>query len=46
MIKEGFEEHLNYILDCIPDDNLKSEDEVILTYKWRKLLKNRNSNVN
>jgi ATP-dependent RNA helicase DDX23/PRP28 len=28
MINEGFEEHLNYILDCIPDNNMKSEDEV------------------
>jgi ATP-dependent RNA helicase DDX23/PRP28 len=29
MIKENFEESLNYILDCIPDTNLKSEDEKI-----------------
>lgn len=27
MIKDGFEENLNYILDCIPSTNLKSDDE-------------------
>ena len=32
MINEGFEEHLNYILDCIPDTNLKSEDEVRIPF--------------
>lgn len=30
MIKDGFEENLNYILDCIPSTNLKSEDEKVI----------------
>jgi ATP-dependent RNA helicase DDX23/PRP28 len=30
MIKEGFEETLNYILECIPPTNLKSADEELI----------------
>lgn len=30
MIKDGFEENLNYILDCIPATNMKSEDEKLV----------------
>ena len=30
MIKDGFEENLNYILDCIPSSTMKSEDEKLV----------------
>jgi len=30
MIKDGFEENLNYILDCIPASNMKSEEEKLV----------------
>lgn len=36
MIAEGFEEHLNYILDCIPDSNFKSEDETLAEKQERE----------
>ena len=36
MIKDGFEENLNYILDCIPSLNLKSEDEKLVEEQERE----------